>query len=176
MPLLVRSFLFVVACVAWLHLSGREVNAQAPTYVGTFAMTNGANVKCLTNSTGGLGGSGNFAVTNPWAAIPGQEWAFLLLSNGYYTIFNVQTGQFLTGDGGGGGFLGLPVSQEAWTADLTQMWYLYPLGGHFYALVNVGTGDVLTDQSTGSQSGVRAGTDTWSNNLHQWWFLYFLYQ
>lgn len=172
MPSLVRSSLFVVACVAWLPMSGREVKAQAPTYVGTFAMTNGASIKCLTNSSGGLGGSGNPAVTNPWAAVPGQEWAFLLLPNGFHAIFNIQTSLFLTAGGGVGSGMG----QKPWTADLGQMWYLYPLGGHFYALVNVGNGGVLSDPSTGTQSGSTAETLKWADTLNQWWYLSFLYK
>src|SRR5437660_594077 len=134
MSTLFKSSLFSTALVAVLAASGREAGAQAPTYVGTYAMTNGASIKCLTRQVGG-GGNIEEDVTSPWAANPAQEWAFLLLPNGYYAIFNVQNTKFLTTTGGGGGLVG--VTQTVWSAKVSQMWYLYPLGGHFYALVNV---------------------------------------
>ena len=171
MPPLIRSSLLVVACVAWLAASGQKVEAQAPTYVGTFALTNGATKGCMTNHSSG-GGSG-LPVTNPWAADPSQKWAFLLLPNGYYAIFNVQTSDFLTGNNVS---ISGSVGEFPWTATSYQMWYLYPLGGQFYALVNVGNGLMLTDPSAGGQNVTPAATTPWTDKLNQWWYLYFLYK
>jgi Ricin-type beta-trefoil lectin domain-like len=166
---ILKSSLFSAALVSVLAASEREARAQA-TYVGTFALTNGASVKCLTSEENSL--AGNFVVRSPWAAIPAQEWAFFLLPNGFYAIMNVQNTLFIRNAHGGlGTFL---IDQSAWTANLNQMWYLYPLGNHFYALVNVGSGEMLTDPNTSSANGTRVEGDPWTDNLNQWWYLYFL--
>jgi hypothetical protein len=166
---LLRSSLFTVAIVTGLAASGREARAQV-TYVGTFAMTNGASIKCLTITQGSF--PANNVVTDPWLAVPAQQWAFFLLPSGYYAIMNVQTTEFL--DYAIDPFFGNHMVQSQWSAKPTQMWYLYPLGGHFYALVNLGTVTVLTDPNTTSTNGTAATLETWANKLDQWWYLSFL--
>src|SRR5947209_4967715 len=167
-----KSSLFVVAIVVGMVASGREARAQV-TYVGTFALTNGASIKCLTNLE--IQGARGIAVgRSPWAAVPDQEWAFFLLPNGFFAIMNVKNTLFLENSVGGLGTF--RIDQDAWKADLNQMWYLYPLGNQFYALVNVGTGLMLTDPNTSSANGTAVEGDQWVDTLNQWWYFYFLFK
>ena len=166
------SFAFLI--LVGLSVSGKQAGAQAPTYVGTFAMTDGATDRCLTDAGYALGNPQPFT-TNPWAAIPSQEWAFFLLPNGYYAIMNIKTTNFVEAAYDFGQPDGL-VDEGAWNASLSQMWYFYPLGGNFYALVNLRTGQMLTDPNPAGVGGIgkSAALKTWTGNLNQWWYLYFL--
>ena len=169
MPAPRKSSLLVVALVAGLAGSGREVVAQTK-YVGTFALTNGDTIRCLTD-IGNTAQSSALMYTAPWAAAAGQQWGFFLLPNGYYAIMNVRTTEFLTQATRGASET---ISTEKWAAKLAQQWYLYPLGGQSYALVNVETGRMLSDYRNMVSQGTVATARPWRNELAQWWHLSFL--
>ena len=166
-----KTSLGIVALIVALGSSGREARAQQATYVGTFALTNGSSIKVLTNPNNSTSNS-NVQQTAPWAAIPAQEWAFIRLPNGFYAIQNVQSQLYLEVPADFGG--SLQVDQYQWTATTNQMWYLYPLGNQFYAIVNVANGSMLADPYSAITSGNPVLTTSWTDNLNQWWYFYFL--
>jgi hypothetical protein len=167
---ILKSSLFIVVLVAGLVAPARQAGALV-TYVGTFALTNGACVKCLTGEIISMHGD-NILVRAPWAAATTQQWAFFLLPNGFYAIMNVESTLFLYAPKDP--FGGNVIFQTKWTADLGQQWYLFPLGNHFYALVNVATGKMLTDPNLNSQNSTPVTQTEWADTLNQWWYLYFL--
>jgi hypothetical protein len=173
MPPRLKSSLLSVAIIVGLVAIGRDARAQV-TYVGTFAMTNGKSTQCLTVDAPSLGNLGVLElITDPWAAVPEEEWAFFLLPNGYYAIMSLKTSHFIDYAQKFGSF---EVLVQPWTASLTQMWYLYPLGNHFYAVVNVGNGKMLTDPGAANTNGNPVSLTPWTSNTNQWWYLYFLYK
>jgi hypothetical protein len=165
------SLLFATIIVAGLSSSPKAAHAQS-TYVGAFAITNISTDKALTTSSTAF--SGAEEVTDPWAAISGQEWAFFRLPNGFYAIMNAKTTQFLYTPTGLGAAGGPSVSEAKWSASLSQMWYLYSFGNNVYAMVNVQSGMMLADPNNATSSGNPVEVTQWAAKPNQIWYLYYL--
>ena len=167
---------FVLTIFVGLTASGKHDSARARTHAGKFAMTDGASNRCLTDAGYALGNPRPMTA-HPWAAIPSQEWAPLLVPNGYHAIRHVQTTNLLEAANHFGPPDGF-VDEGGWNASHAQMWHLYPFGKNLCASVNLQTGQMLTDPNVVGVgvggSGKAAAPKSWTGNLNQWWHLYFL--